>query len=73
MVCRLDCYPDLMYGFWPERLPYMDQAELGGCVRFEVGGYMRSQSEFRRIIIRYAPTLEAESITYEVYLPPTTQ
>lgn len=71
---RLLIYPDMMYGFYPLRLPSTnEQAKIRKGVRMEMGGMMRSKKEFRRIILRYSATGEALSLTEEVYRPSTTK
>ena len=40
--CRLLLYPDMMYGYYPERLPVTrEAAEKRKGVRVEIGGMMR--------------------------------
>ena len=42
VVCRLLLYPDMMYGYYPERLPLTrEAAEKRKGVRLEIGGMMR--------------------------------
>lgn len=67
---RLLLYPDMMYGYYPERLPTnREAAEKRKGVRIEMGGMMRSEKVFRRIILRYSASGEALSATEEVYRP----
>lgn len=67
---RLLLYPDMMYGYYPERLPpTQGEADKRRGVRVEMGGMMRSEKVFRRLILRYAATGEALSVTEEVYRP----
>lgn len=41
-MCRLLLYPDMMYGYYPERLPMTrEAAEARKGVRIEMGGMMR--------------------------------
>ncbi|DBA71299.1 TPA: hypothetical protein ACH3X2_011114 [Trebouxia sp. C0005] len=67
---RLLLYPDMMYGYYPERLPpTQGEADKRRGVRIEMGGMMRSEKVFRRLILRYAATGEVLSVTEEVYRP----
>lgn len=69
---RLFLYPDMMYGYFPERLPATaDAAQQRRGVRLEIGGMMRTKREFRRTILRYTATGEVASLTEEVYHPPS--
>lgn len=44
-LCRLLLYPDMMYGYYPERLPVTrEAAEKRRGVRIEMGGMMRYSS-----------------------------
>ena len=46
LVCRLFLYPDMMYGYFPERLPAtVADAEKRRGVRLEIGGMMRSVAD----------------------------
>ncbi|KAL3140660.1 hypothetical protein ABBQ32_005226 [Trebouxia sp. C0010 RCD-2024] len=67
---KLLLYPDMMYGYYPERLPpTREAAEKRKGVRVEIGGMLRSKQEFHRVILRYSPNGEALSLTEEVYRP----
>ena len=46
-ACRLLLYPDMMYGYYPKRLPVTrEAAEKRKGVRVEMGGMMRYTSHY---------------------------
>ncbi|KAK9785596.1 hypothetical protein WJX73_002285 [Symbiochloris irregularis] len=68
-LCRLFCYPDEMYSYYPLRLTPAEDPGPPLGKRFEIGGMMRCHQEFRRLILRYGPSGVAESLCLEVFAP----
>jgi hypothetical protein len=60
---RLFVYSDGIYGYFPERLPIITEDSPHGngygVVRFDIGGLMRNQQIFYRVILRCAFDIQA--------------